>query len=83
MSQNFVTNPSFERVDTPVYWNSGTFINTSVFPAIRNVTDWDWYISWDNLTESNTGEKKALFDKLNEVENNLETLNHRPVYLRN
>ena len=44
---NLISNPSFERVDTPVYWNSGEFINSSHFPATRNVTDWDWHNSPD------------------------------------
>lgn len=45
--QNLISNPSFERVDTPVFWNSGSFINSSVFPPKRNVTNWDWYNSPD------------------------------------
>jgi hypothetical protein len=36
--------------------------------------------TWDNLTESNTSEKKALFAKLNEVEKYLETLERRHAY---
>ncbi len=36
--------------------------------------------TWDNLTESNTGEKKALSAKLNEVEKNLETLERRHAF---
>ncbi|MFN8116516.1 MAG: T9SS type A sorting domain-containing protein [Bacteroidia bacterium] len=47
VSQNLISNPSFERVDTPVFWNSGSFINSSVFPPKRNVTYWDWHNSPD------------------------------------
>ncbi len=36
--------------------------------------------TWDNLTESNTGEKKALSAKLNEVDKNLETLERRHAF---
>lgn len=49
---NLISNPSFERVDTPVYWNSGTFINNSHFPATRNVTNWDWYNSPDYFSQN-------------------------------
>jgi hypothetical protein len=51
-SQNLISNSSFERVDTPVYWNSGEFINSSYFPATRNVTDWDWYNSPDYFSQN-------------------------------
>lgn len=47
IGQNLISNPSFERVDTPVYWNSGDFINSSIFPPKRNVTNWDWFNSPD------------------------------------
>jgi len=36
--------------------------------------------TWDNLTESNTGEKKALSAKLNEVDKNLEIIERRHAY---
>jgi site-specific DNA recombinase len=36
--------------------------------------------TWDNLTESNISEKKALSAKLNEVEKNLETIERRHAY---
>jgi hypothetical protein len=36
--------------------------------------------TWDDLTESNTSEKKALSAKLNEVEKNIETLERRHAY---
>lgn len=51
-NNNLISNPSFERVDTPVYWNSGTFINTSHFPATRNVTNWDWFNSPDYFSQN-------------------------------
>lgn len=52
ISQNLISNPSFERVDTPVFWNSGSFINSSIFPPIRNVTDWDWHNSPDYFSSN-------------------------------
>ena len=36
--------------------------------------------TWDNLTESNTGDKKALSAKLNEIEKNLEALERRHAF---
>ncbi len=44
---NLIQNGSFERVDTPVCWNSGSFVNACVFPNTRNVTNWDWFNSPD------------------------------------
>ena len=47
-SQNLVSNPSFENVDAPVDWNTGTFINATFSPpSPRNVTNWDWFNSPD------------------------------------
>ncbi len=36
--------------------------------------------TWDNLTENNTGEKKALSAKLNEINKSLETLERRHAF---
>lgn len=45
--QNLISNPSFEKVETFVDWNTGAFNNATVYPNLRNVTNWDWFNSPD------------------------------------